>query len=54
MFFLQDSHKNRHPERSASHNPSRQQRFGAKSKDPEDEYLVDAVWSFSTTEARLY
>jgi hypothetical protein len=27
--------------------------YGAESKDLEDEYLVDAVWSLSTMEARL-
>jgi hypothetical protein len=43
--------QNRHPERSASHIYRVTQRSGAESKDPEDAYLVDAVRSFSTTQA---
>jgi hypothetical protein len=62
--FRQSSHRNqfgtfsfkaptnRHPERSASQIYRVNSVWGAKSKDPDDAYLVDAVRSFSTTQVR--
>jgi hypothetical protein len=51
MFFSKLP-QNRHPERSASQIYRVNSVRGAESKDPEGAYLVDAVWSFSTTQAR--
>jgi hypothetical protein len=45
--------QNRHPERSASQIDRRDTEIqGAESKDPEDAYFVDAVRSFSPTQAQ--
>src|ERR1700681_5329 len=44
--------QNRHPERSASQIYRVNSVWGAKSKDPNDAYLVDAGRTFSTTQAR--
>jgi hypothetical protein len=44
--FLQNSPKNRHPERSASRIYGEQMLRSAESKDPSDAYVVDAVLTF--------